>query len=129
MSIRSSKNVYQLIEKHLQHSAEPLTCVELMEFPDLRQAALEEYGSDIQLATNRVSDALGFMWRRDLLSRYSNADVTSKARFAYKWSERTTSSPISSPSGKKPEMKITEKEGKVVIELKNITITIATTGA
>lgn len=127
MTIRSSKTVYQLIEKHLQDSAEPLTCVELMEFPDLRQAAFEEYGNDIQLATNKVSDALGFMWRRDLLDRYRNADVTSKARFAYKWSERKPSSPISSPSSKKPEMKITEKDGKVIIELNNITITI--TGA
>lgn len=126
MAVRSSKTVYQLIEKHLQDSETPLTCVDLMEFPDLRQAALDEYGSDIQQATNKLSDALGFMWRRDLLDRYTNHDVTSKARFAYGWARPKSPPPLS--FDRKPEMKITEKDGKVIIDLQNITITITTKG-
>lgn len=70
MAIRSTKEIYQVLERALKNSANPVTCVDLMDTPEVREAAVAEYGKDIRTATNKVSDALGFMWRRNLLIRY-----------------------------------------------------------
>lgn len=70
MSIRSIKEIYQLLEEQLRKSTKPMTCVDLMDIPEIRNEALAEYGKDIRIATNKLSDALGLMWRRNLLVRY-----------------------------------------------------------
>lgn len=73
MGIRSIKEIYQVLEEHLRSSDKPLTCVDLMDIPDVRKAAVAEYGKDIRTATNKVSDALGLVWRRNLLTRPCSA--------------------------------------------------------
>ena len=123
MLYKSDRTIYQVLEQHLKASSEPLTCVELMERSDVRKAAIEEFGDDLQLATNKLSDVLGFMWRKKLLTRYPYTRPNSKARFAYTWTERP-SSPLPSPA--KPKMKIVEHHDGVTIELASITIKITT---
>ena len=62
----------------------PITCVDLMDDPDFRATAIAEYGKDIRVTTNKVSDALGLMWRRNLLVRYpAPRETSSLARYAY----------------------------------------------
>ena len=70
MGIRSDKEIYQALEERLRKVSKPITCVELMDDPKLRATAMAEYGSDVRVTTNKVSDALGLMWRRNLLVRY-----------------------------------------------------------
>lgn len=67
MGIRSERNIYTILEKYLREADRPLTCVDLMEVDEIRREANKEFGKEE--ATNRLSDALGFMWRRELLTQ------------------------------------------------------------
>ena len=80
--IRSDRPIYKALEKHLQTIPEPLTAPELYEFPEVQVHAAD---------ANDVSDYLGHMWRRGLLSRYpAPPRGASMARWAYKWKEEPT---------------------------------------
>ena len=70
MSIRSRRDIYRVVEKFLRQSGQPMTCVDLMDNYEVEQEALHEFGEDKRQATNKLSDVLGFMWRRGLLNRY-----------------------------------------------------------
>ena len=73
MSIKSPKTIYNLIEKHLRLAESPTSCAQLMDIHEVRKAAIAEFGGpddDVRFASNKLSDALGFMWRRGLLTRY-----------------------------------------------------------
>lgn len=126
---KGNNSIYQEIERHLKGRSEPVTCKDLMEIPDFRKVALDEYGNDIQSTTNKVSDVLGFMWRKKLLKRYPASGVSTRARWAYVWSEETLKPPVPIPppsSSKKRRLDIIEEEnGDVVIELADVTIHIA----
>ncbi|WP_018609544.1 hypothetical protein [Uliginosibacterium gangwonense] len=129
--IRSSKGIYDLLEKHLRSAAYPMTCVNLMDIEEIRREALKEYGKDVRITTNKLSDLLGFMWRRGLLTRYpAPKDGDSLAKYAYIWDKqedaRPTPSPIPSPasSRRKTSVQIEEIPGGVVIEFDKFTITV-----
>ena len=68
MGIRSDKEIYRALETRLREAQKPITCVDLMDDPDFRATAIAEYGKDIRVTTNKVSNALGLMWRRNLLA-------------------------------------------------------------
>lgn len=53
--------------------------------------AVAEYGKDMRVTTDKVSDALGLMWWRGYLKRFP-APQTSKtlARFAYLWDDKVS---------------------------------------
>ena len=90
MGIRSDEEIYQALEERLRKVSKPITCVELMDDPKFRATAMAEYGSDVRVATNKVSDALGLMWRRNLLVRYpAPRETSSLARYAYMWDKDT----------------------------------------
>jgi hypothetical protein len=68
-----------------------------MDIPEIRKEAVAEFGGsskDVRVATNKLSDALGFMWRRGLLTRYPapRTDL-SLARYAYSWAGDTSAEP------------------------------------
>ena len=81
MKIKSTDSIYQVIEEALKGVTTPQTCVDLMNNPVIRAAAMKRFNADLQLSTNKLSDTLGFMWRRGLLQRYPSSDPTSMARF------------------------------------------------
>lgn len=57
-----------------------------MDDPEFRATAMAEYGKDVRVATNKVSDALGLMWRRNLLVRFpAPKETNSLVRYAYIW--------------------------------------------
>lgn len=87
MAIKSEKSIYNLIEHRLRQADRPMTCKELMDDHDIRHEAVEEWG-EVQLATNKLSDVLGHMWRRGVLVRYpAPKDSLSFARYAYTMAE------------------------------------------
>ena len=61
MKIKSSNEIYDVIESALTDTPLALTAVEPMERPEVRRAAIERFGTDIQTPTNKLSDLLGFM--------------------------------------------------------------------
>lgn len=131
MGIKSEKTIYSLLEKHLRATEEPVTCVDLMDIQEIRKAALAEFGQqDVRLATNKLSDALGFMWRRGLVTRFpAPKESTSFARYSYIWDRKEDAKPISplpSPSrlSGKHNIQIIEHDEGVEIVLDKMTIYI-----
>lgn len=130
--IRSEDEIYNVLFKALSEADTPLTAPELMDIPEVREIATERFGNDIQTTTNKVSDTLGFMWRRDVLKRYTAPESPHyRARYSYSAPPPQAPSPPNevprppSPStSTKPRVSITESEGKVVIDYENITIII-----
>ena len=127
MTIRSPREIYQVLEQRLRDASEPLTCTQLLDLPDVRDAAIAEYGSEPRRYTDQVSNALGLMWRKNLLTRYpAAAEANSLARYAYAWSEKVAPPPTPTPpsilSTKKTGVLITEKDGGVEIEFDKIVI-------
>ena len=102
MGIRSEKPIYQILEQKLKETAKLVTCVALMEDKSVRAAAIAEYGEDVRVATNKLSDALGLMWRRGLLIKSpSPKEGSSLARWAYIWDRKKDTimpAPVPSPS-------------------------------
>lgn len=91
MVIKSDKPIYELVEKHLKLNPKPMTCADLMEIDEVRTEALNEFGGvdrNMRLATNKLSDVLGFMWRRCLVTRFPSVSK-GKSRFAYQWTEKS----------------------------------------
>ena len=76
-----------------------------MDDPQFRATATAKYGKDIRVTTNKVSDALGLMWRKNLLIRYpAPRETNSLARYAYIWDKGKDSAlslPVPSPSSSK----------------------------
>lgn len=130
MSIKSGKTIYQLLEKHLRDADTPMTCVELMEKADVRKQAKLDFGDlDVQLLTNKVSDALGFMWRRGLLTRFpAPRESHSLARFSYIWDKKEDARPVEPvPSpviSKKTGFIVSEYGDGVLVEFERFTVLI-----
>ena len=65
------------------------------------------------MTTNKVSDALGLMWRRNLLVRYpAPRETSSLARYAYIWDKGKDISkltPVPSPSSSKAALTSSSK--------------------
>lgn len=131
--IRSDRGIYQLLERYLREAPYAMTCVNLMDITEVREEALKEYGGndkDMRLATNKLSDLLGFMWRRGLLTRYpAQQEGNSLARWAYIWDKKEDArpaEPVPSPSSNgKTGARITELEnGAVEIEFEKFSIVI-----
>lgn len=131
--IRSDRGIYQLLERYLREASYPMTCVNLMDIAEIRKEAVKEYGGtdkDVRITTNKLSDLLGFMWRRGLLTRYpAPKEGSSLAKYAYIWDlkdDARPAEPIPSPSSQgKIAARITELEnGSVELEFDKFTILI-----
>ena len=118
MGIRSDKEIYRALETRLREAQKPITCVDLMDDPDFRATAIAEYGKDIRVTTNKVSDALGMMWRRNLLVRYpAPRETSSLARYAYIWGKGKDISkltPVPPPSSSKSGVNVVEQDDRGV---------------
>ena len=129
MGIRSTRDIYQLIENKLREANQPLTVTALMDDMNIRREALSEFGDDVRTATNKVSDVLGFMWRRGVLTRYpAPRETNSFARYAYslvKVAEEPPPKPLLSPTrSSKMLVGITEHSDCVEIEFERFTVLI-----
>lgn len=132
MRIRDSFGIYHTLEQHLKQASHPLTCVDLFDVPEIRKFAD---------SPRRLSDYLGHMYRRGLLSREpAPKTVNSQARWGYYWKNRSEvkdravetqkvmDAVMASPTKvlSKPNIEVTDHGGTVVIELPQLIITIRT---
>lgn len=132
MKIKSADEIYKVVDKALNESAEPQTCAQLMERADVREAAVARFSEDVQIATNKLSDLLGFMWRRGILMRYQAPSSTSMARFAYGLAKHKEDAQVLTPipppvrlqDDSKPRFTITENDEGVTLEFAQVTIVI-----
>lgn len=122
----NESGLFKILEGILRDATEPVTCNELYDMPAVRKHAA---------SANRVSDYLGNLWRKGLLTRLPAPRTDrSSARWMYQWKGRTEPihavayEPIEyKPKGmlySKPTMEITEEGGVITIELTSMTITI-----
>lgn len=118
--IRSDREIYQVIQKYLEPAESPMTCVDLIDVPEVFKVATEEFGDDKRVATNKLSDTLGFMWRRGLLTRYPTTGAGAQmARYGYVWNARednASKKPELPPVRSKTGLLIQEREDGVMIE-------------
>jgi hypothetical protein len=135
-------NIYYQLEQYMQAHPGLFTCVDLFDVPAIHAVAQN---------ANHVSDALGNLYRRGYLYREPAAKTPrSQAKWAYGWKTvkpkrdlapsqietmaqaaydarpEPTPKKISPsvPADNKPQMTITEHEGRVTIELASLRITI-----
>jgi len=125
MPIRSKKEIYQLLEKYLRETDTPLTCTTLMDKADVRKVALEELSDDLTRATEKLSDALGLLWRKGLVRRFPATDNT-MARFSYKWIDKEPAQKPVQPLvlKKKTGLIVQEHEDGVMIEFEKFIVFI-----
>lgn len=120
--IRSTAEIYKVLEKHLKKAGDnPQTCVDLYEHRDVQE---------LVESANRVSDYLGHMWRRGVLQRYYAANTTQRSRYAYTWIGDQTGEKakpvqyLTQVKGGRPNVTVTEQDGKLVLDFNSFTITI-----
>lgn len=131
MIIRSEKDIYNVLEKHLRKSSTPMTVTALMDIAEVRRVAMDEFSPkdrDARKTADKLSDALGFMWRRGLLTRYpAPKETRSFARFAYGWGSKEPAEPrplAPNVSSGKLGFTVVEIEGGVQIDFQKFTVTI-----
>lgn len=128
MQQRSEEGLFQVLERILKSSKEPLDCVEI--YND--NAEVRERAS----SPNRVSDYLGNMWRKGQLLRLpAPRGEGNKSRWLYAWKGKKPAEKPSIEEGlaydtevhtllSKPNLHI-EDDGRIVtITLPDFTITI-----
>lgn len=128
MRIKSTDSIYQVVEEALKNVKEPVTCADLMDNPVVRNAALARFKADLQTSTNKLSDTLGFMWRRGILQRYTSSSPTSMARYAYTLREHKDAEvrPLPTPArpADKPVFHITESDNSVTFDFEGFTLIV-----
>lgn len=132
---RNEQGLFYALEIILKAAKEPLTCVQM--YND--NFSVREHANN----PNRVSDYLGGLWRKGLVTRVPAPKTNnSSARWAYAWKTEQVHTKISehieyhagakkfvdgikqkSIHGK-PGIEITEDDNSVTIELENFTITV-----
>lgn len=132
MAIKSGKDIYNVLEKHLRAAAYPMTVTMLMDIQEIHDTAIAELTTegDVREATNKLSDTLGFMWRRGLLTRFpAPKESNSFARFSYIWDQQENSrpvqdTPIARANAGKIGFTITEIDDGVLLEFQKFTVMI-----
>jgi hypothetical protein len=131
MTPEGHNELFPAIEAVLKEATEPLDCIQLFDMPSIRAIAP---------SANRVSDYLGVLFRKGLVSRVAGGSSNSRARWAYLWRNKET------PAWRKvkeadtiefrpkalmdrPDLYIAENGDFVNIELPGFSITIKRTKA
>lgn len=129
--IKSPDIIYPTLVTELEKATRPQTAPDLMGNPKVFAVCVEKWGTDKTKIGEKLSDTLGFMWRRGVLDRFPAPPSHQMARYAYALAGRTEAvveeEPIKydKPSTRnKGAMIVHEKEGEVVIELKEFTIVV-----
>jgi hypothetical protein len=126
MTPQGHNDLFPLIESALRNASEPLDCNAIFAMPVVYEVAP---------SANRVSDYLGILFRRGLVSRVpSDRADGSKSRWKYIWRnkdipavrERALKVVDYAPKAilDRPNIYISEEGGHINIELPQLTITI-----
>jgi len=124
--MKAERDLFDVLEDILKKAKEPLTCVQLFDYPEVKRFAS---------TANRVSDYLGGLWRKGKLVR-SAAPITrnSAARWQYAWKPQKAAPPVAIEEFvaatdnktliKKANVEVTERGGFVIIDLPQMNISI-----
>lgn len=120
----SEKGLLNALERILRASKEPMDCVQLYD----GHAEVREFAA----TPNRVSDYLGHMWRKGLLTRLPAAsEGRTRTRWAYQWKNKSlpTVGENYTPHfvASRPNVIITEEGKTIHITLPNLVISIKQT--
>jgi hypothetical protein len=128
MTPEGHNELFPALEAVLKEAKEPMDCIQLFDIPDIKAIAP---------SANRVSDYLGVMFRKGLLSRVAGSTTNSKARWAYMWRNKELPE-WKQPRDKeiidfkpkalldRPELFISENGAYINIETPGFSITIKT---
>lgn len=128
--IKSNEEIYAVLTEKLEKVSQPITCVDAMDNPEIRAAALRRWGADLPAATMKLSDHLGYMWRKGLLDRFNAPPTTSMARHTYalkgRFSSYDTPIPYVPPvqTKNKGDLEIIEKDGEIILNFEKFTVVI-----
>lgn len=118
----SEKGLFNALEKILRESGEPMDCNELFDKPEVREHAA---------TTNRVSDYLGNLWRKGLVTRLPSNTDGSRSRWRYQWKDFAPPGVGSDYAPKllidRPQVIITEEGLMIHIVTPHLTISIKQT--
>lgn len=128
MTIRSKDSIYLVVEKALKNAGKPMTAPELMDTAEVRKVAIARFGGDIQTTINKLSDTLGFMWRRGVVVRYPSASPSSRVRYSYGLKEKTEAEvkPILPPArpSRKPIFNVVESDDAITFDFESFTLIV-----
>lgn len=128
MNQRSEEGLFEVLERILKASPEPLDCVELYN----QHAEVRERASN----PNRVSDYLGNLWRKGKLIRLpAPRGENNKARWLYAWKGKAPAKKPRVEEGmvfdttlntvlNKPNLSIEDDGRRIIITMPDLTITI-----
>lgn len=127
--IKSSDEIYPVITTALEEATRPLTAPELMSNPKVFTAAIARWGNDKVKTGEKLSNVLGFMWRRGAVDRFPAPPSHSMARYAYALKGKAESHDevikFEPPATKnKGDVSIVEKDGEIIIDLSGFTIVV-----
>ena len=141
MRVRSVREIYLEIEAALKNTNRPMTCTEVYDSrTDIRGHADLQKQNDGPMSAeerrraeiDRLSDYMGHMWRRGVLTRHTAGDnAVGKARFAYTMKIGVRSDPVELPDPTKPSVAEKRKvdvsqadDGTITIDMDTVTLTI-----
>ena len=123
----SEDGLYQALEKVLRATGKPMECNQLYDLAEIKEHAP---------SVNRVSDYLGGLWRKGLVSRWPAAGGDKpRARWAYQW--KVSDSPSTGTGAgadyvprllvDRPTVMITEEGRTIQLVMPNLTIILKQT--
>ncbi len=108
MTPEGHNDLFPAIESALRNADEPLDCNQLFRMPDINAVAP---------SANRVSDYLGILFRRGLVSRIASDRADgSKSRWKYFWRKKEI------PAIKQKDVKVLDYAPKAILDRPNIYI-------
>ena len=119
--MKQPAHLFQALELALQEASRPLNCHDLFAFPEVKRFAT---------SPNRVSDYLGGLWRKGLVTRLPDSKSgDGRTRWRYQWKDGGKGLGESNVNkgqvvNDRPSVVISEDGMIVTIELPNIVISI-----
>ncbi len=118
----NENGLFQALEVALKAAEGPLDCQALFDMTTVKEHAA---------SVTRVSDYLGNLWRKNLVTRLpAPKDGSSRARWMYEWKgqkgPRYLDAVEYTPKilADRPAMLITEEGGNIILEFPNLVITV-----
>lgn len=82
--VASNEEIYDLILKNIgDNDNQPMSATMLHQIGEIQEACLRRWGVKDERSVAKISDLLGFLWRKGLLVRHWNNEAGSKTRYAY----------------------------------------------
>lgn len=82
--VASAEAIYDIVLGCIEENGnKPMSATMLHQIPKVNSACTERWGTKAERSVAKLSDLLGFMWRKGLLTRHWNDEAGSKTRYAY----------------------------------------------